>query len=70
MPVAVQFTGVSAGRDINIGGWEKHPELLSASDLRPESFKLGDTTAATFPYVITPIQDTYSNAILGRLRCL
>jgi tetratricopeptide (TPR) repeat protein len=40
--------------------WNKR--LTLASDLRPESFKLGDTTAAKFPYVITPIQDIYSNA--------
>src|SRR5258708_4055153 len=66
-PAVVQFKDVSAGGNITLSvhpsPWGKYSELLLASHLRLESFKLGDTTAATFPYVITPIQDTYGNAI-------
>jgi hypothetical protein len=41
--------------------WNKRLTLVS--DLRPESLKLGDNIAATFPYVITPIQEPYNIAI-------
>ncbi len=41
--------------------WNKRLTLVS--DLRPESFKLGDTDAATFPYIITPIEDTYNRVV-------
>ena len=37
--------------------------LTIASDLRAESFKLGDAAAAKFPYVVAPIQDTYNETI-------
>ena len=42
-------------------GWSTR--LTLAGELRPENFKLGDSAAARFPYVITPIQDTYDKAI-------
>ncbi len=37
--------------------------LTIASNLRVESFKLGDAAAAKFPYVVPPIQDTYNETI-------
>ncbi len=33
--------------------------LILAQNLRLESFNLGDDTAANFPYITTPIQDSY-----------
>src|SRR5258706_7210788 len=40
-----------------------------ATDLRLESFKLGDTAAAKFPYVVAPVIDIYNDAIQALHTC-
>ncbi|HEY1350239.1 MAG TPA: toll/interleukin-1 receptor domain-containing protein, partial [Ktedonobacteraceae bacterium] len=37
--------------------------LVAARDLKPDSFKLGDAAAATFPYILLPVQEIYNQAI-------
>jgi tetratricopeptide (TPR) repeat protein len=41
-------------------GRDGNTRLTLAHDLYLESFKLGDSAAATFPYVLTPIQTAYT----------
>jgi hypothetical protein len=47
----------------NYGQIDWHARLPLACHLLLESFKLGDYTAAKFPYVIVPVQDIYNAAI-------
>lgn len=42
---------------------DRGTRLTFAGKLRPESFKLGDSAAAKFPYIITPIQSIYDRAV-------
>jgi superkiller protein 3 len=37
--------------------------LVPACNLNPDSFKLGDAVAATFPYILPPLQEIYDQAL-------